>query len=156
MMKRNLRKKNLIKPALQFKITLAFMATSASLMCLMAFLVILFLTDEGGGKFGVSDQVLDQVIPVLTRSFIITMVLLVPVTLVVGVLATFMVAGPLRCFERFLERVRDGEKPADCSIRKGDELGEFCELLNEVTRPLREEPGAEAVPSGKGDLTDAA
>ncbi|MFT7670477.1 MAG: hypothetical protein ACI8X5_003186 [Planctomycetota bacterium] len=138
-MRRNLRKKNLVRPVLQIKMTLAFMATSAVLMALMGCLVIWQLTDSSGSDPMFSDRVLSEVMPALSSSFVITMVLLMPVTMVVGVLSTFLVAGPLTRFEMFLKSVKAGENPADCKLRDGDELGEFCALLNDVTRPLREE-----------------
>jgi hypothetical protein len=59
------------------------------------------------------------------------------VTLVVGILATFLVAGPLYRFEQFLRASLNGENPPDCRLRKGDELSEFCGLLNDATRHLR-------------------
>jgi hypothetical protein len=55
----------------------------------------------------------------------------------VGVLTTFRVAGPLYRIEMFLKQVARGEKPADCRLRKGDELVEFCEVVNLATAPLR-------------------
>jgi hypothetical protein len=140
-MNANQRKKNLIRPTLQLKITLVFLSTSASLMALMAFLTIWLLTDDSAGAVGGSSQVLREVMPVLLKAFLISMAILIPTTLVVGVLATFLVAGPLYRFEIFLNSIRNGERPSDCRLREGDELQDFCKLLNEATRPLREQGG---------------
>lgn len=136
-MKSNLRKKNLIRPALQLKITLVFMATSAALMALMGYLSVWLLTDDSKGMPGENEKLVGEVMPVLLDAFLISMALLVPVTLVVGVLATFLIAGPIYRFEQFMRSTLANDQPEDCKLRKGDELHEFCELLNEVTRPLR-------------------
>jgi len=131
----NKRKKNLIRPSLQLKITGVFMATSAAHLAVMGYMMIFFLKDGTGPTQAISDEVF----PILVQTFFITLAVLVPATLVVGILATFLVAGPLYRFEAFLRSVQAGEKPADCRLRKGDELQGFCELLNDVTRPLRAE-----------------
>jgi hypothetical protein len=78
--------------------------------------------------------------------FVISAAVLLPLTLSVGIVATFRIAGPLHRFETFLRAIANGEKPADCKIRRGDELQEFCTLLNDVTAPLRtgDAPSADA------------
>ena len=60
-----------------------------------------------------------------------------PLSFAVGVLITFRVAGPVYRLERFLSEVLRGEKPADCRLRKGDELHELCALMNRATAGLR-------------------
>ncbi len=137
-MGRNQRKKNLIRPALQLKITLVFLVTSAAMTALMGFLLVRTLEGETIG----TTEVLPAIMPALLKSFWLTIAIMIPTTLVVGVLATFMVAGPLYRFELFLNDIINGERPGDCRLRRGDELTEFADLLNEATAPLRvqEEP----------------
>ena len=62
-----------------------------------------------------------------------------PMTIAVGVMTTFKVAGPIQRFRDFLNDLRDGKQPADCKIRKGDQLQDFCELLNDATASIRAE-----------------
>jgi len=62
-----------------------------------------------------------------------------PATVAVGVMTTFRIAGPIQRFRSFLGALRDGERPADCRIRKGDQLQDFCELLNDATASWRVE-----------------
>jgi hypothetical protein len=73
----------------------------------------------------------------LGATLAVSLAIVIPVTLVVAVLLTFKVAGPLYRFRVFLNQVKRGERPEDCRIRKSDELQDFCELLNEATAPLR-------------------
>lgn len=60
-----------------------------------------------------------------------------PATIAIGVMTTFRIAGPIQSFRKFLEALRDGEQPADCLIRKGDQLQDFCDLLNDATAGSR-------------------
>lgn len=133
----NLRRKNLICPKLQLKMALVFVATSACFLALMGYLCAWLLTGESFASPSEAARVQERVFPILIQAFVISMAVLIPATLIVGILATFLVAGPLYRFEQFLNAVRRGENPPDCRLRKGDELHDFCELLNEVTQPLR-------------------
>ena len=63
--------------------------------------------------------------------------MLLPLTIAIGILVTFRIAGPLYRFERFLELVIRGEQVGPCKLRNGDELQDLCDLINEATRPLR-------------------
>lgn len=81
--------------------------------------------------------VLESVRPMLVRVLLVSCLGILPLVFIVGVLTTFRVAGPLYRIEMFLKAVARGERPADCRLRKGDELMEFCELVNRATAPLR-------------------
>ena len=74
----------------------------------------------------------------LAQILLVSLAVLLPVTFLVGLLVTHRVAGPLYRFDVFLRQIVQGERPADCRLRKGDELVELCQLLNEATRPVRE------------------
>jgi signal transduction histidine kinase len=62
---------------------------------------------------------------------------LLPVTLLVAILVTHRWCGPLYRMQTYLREVVNGENPQDCRLRTGDELVEFCALLNRATRPAR-------------------
>lgn len=132
-MARNQRKRNLILPLLQLKITMVFVSTSAVMLALMGFLTLRAL--EGHSMGG--SAVLPVVQPALTQAFWATFLVMLPVTLVVGVLATFLMAGPLYKFEGYLRAITRGDHTAPCKLRDGDELQSFCDTLNTATAPLR-------------------
>jgi len=151
-MKPHRRKKNLILPALQMKMTVVFMASSACLLALMGYLCTWFLTSKAFASPSEAARIQDQVFPILINAFAISMALLVPVMLVVGILATFMVAGPIYHFEQFLRATLRGENPRDCRLRQGDELSGLCELLNDATRHLRTVNESEGSDESQGEL----
>ena len=69
--------------------------------------------------------------------------MLLPLTIAVGILATFRIAGPVYRFEKYLKAVIRGEEVGPCRIRKGDEFQELCELINEATAAMREQRAGE-------------
>jgi len=132
------RKKKLILPRLQFRITLAFMATAVVVLATMGSLVTWLLSSDRIHVPPGAEPLLDQVHTILAVAFGMTMLLLVPLTIFVGLRVTHIVAGPVHRFDVFLNQVLRGERPPDCRLRHGDELQEICALINEATRPLRE------------------
>lgn len=128
------RKKKLILPALQLKVTAVFLATSLVMLTVMGLFLIRSLT----APTGADSATLEEVLPVVAEAFLLTLAVMIPLTLFVGVLATFLFAGPIWRMKRFLEEVQAGNNPADCFLRFGDELQDFCKLLNETTETLRE------------------
>jgi hypothetical protein len=144
------RKKKLIEPRLQLRFSLAFLSTALVLVMVQA-IVIQFVLQRVAARLPHDGNLLQAEIPtVLLISFAVTLLLLAPLSLGIGVMTTFRVVGPLYRFRMFLRQIADGERPGDCRIRQSDELQDFCELLNEATAPLRaagaasEEPAAPA------------
>ena len=134
----NKRKKKLIEPRLQLKFSLAFLSTALVLVLLQA-IVIQFVLQRVASRLPHDGALLQSEVPgVLLTSFLITLLLLGPLSLGIGVLTTFRVLGPIYRFRVFLRQVANGERPADCRIRKTDELHDFCDLLNEATASLRQ------------------
>lgn len=131
------RRKKLVKPRLQLKLTLIFVGLSA-LSLLLQFVLFqssltnaaLDLPNDSSLLIGMSTALLNEV---LLTSFL----LFLPLTFLVGILTTFRIAGPVYRFEAFLEAVRRGERPANFRLRKGDELVDLADLINEATAPLR-------------------
>ena len=79
------------------------------------------------------DQIPERLLWILGFSYGVCL----PLTFCVGVVVTFRFAGPIYRFEKYLKALARGEQVEECRIRKGDELQEFCKLLNEATAPLR-------------------
>ena len=66
-----------------------------------------------------------------------------PGALAIGLLGVFRILGPLLRIRLFLQGLKAG-RTEPCTIREGDALQEVCDLLNEVTEPLRQPAVAEA------------
>ncbi|MEM9800205.1 MAG: hypothetical protein AAGA20_07765 [Planctomycetota bacterium] len=133
------RKKKLIKPGLQLRLSGGFLG----LVLLMLGLQFVLLTsifqgtanelpNDGALLIGAANGAALRLVGVSALIFL-------PLTLLVGIVTTFRVAGPLHRFESFLSAVRDGDRPADFHLRDRDELKELAALINEATRPLRTE-----------------
>ncbi len=131
------RKVKLILP--QFQLRLIGVFTSLSLLALslqyLVFSAALAQVSTTLPNDGVA--LMDQIQPLLLKVLGVTLLLLVPVLFWAGVLATFRLAGPLYRFHEYLGAVARGERPADCRLRKRDQLQSLCELINEATRPVR-------------------
>lgn len=133
------RSQRLVDPRLQLKMSSWFLGLSVLALVFQFILLantMSGLSMEVGGDAAMAH---DLVMSGCMRVLWISLGVVLPATLVVGVFVTFRVAGPVARFTRFLEAVRAGEHPADCRVRRGDELQDFCRLLNEATAPLREQ-----------------
>ena len=131
------RRRKLIKPSLQLKLTGLYLATAS-----VAFLLLAVMVYQAGmdifEKTGADMTIVrEEMTEVIVQNIVLTLAVFVPLMVAVGIFVTFKIAGPLYRFELFLEQVAAGENPPPCKIRKDDELHEFCELLNRVTEPLR-------------------
>jgi nitrogen fixation/metabolism regulation signal transduction histidine kinase len=141
------RRKRLIKPRLQLKLTFIFVSLSALSLLLQFILFSNRLTNVALELPHDSAYLLQESNGLLLQTLLSSFLLFLPLTFIVGVLTTFRIAGPLHRFETFLRAVRRGERPADFRLRQGDELQELAELLNVVTGPLR---SAQTAPDSAG------
>jgi hypothetical protein len=133
------RKKKLIEPRLQKRFVVVFLSLSA-LAALVQAVVVSYLLLTVADRLPNDGMALKaEVGGVLAKSLIVTVGLLAPLTIAVGVTATHKVVGPLYRFRVYLGQLAAGERPAPCRIRDDDELQDFCELLNEATKPLRDD-----------------
>lgn len=134
----NRRTKKLIEPRIQMRFALIFL-TTAALAVLVQALVVSYLMMATADRLPNDGALLkSHLLDVLASGLGVTMLLLVPLTIVVGITATHKIVGPLYRFRIYLTQLAAGERPAPCSIRQDDELQDLCELLNRATRPLRE------------------
>jgi signal peptidase II len=137
------RRIKLIQPQLQLKLISAFVGMSALALTLQFLLFTSSLT-ELASELPEDGAVLIERVPAhVQRILLVSFLIFLPLTFCVGVLITFRIAGPLYRFEVYLKQVIRGERPPDCRLRKGDELLELCELLNQATAPLRVQEAAE-------------
>lgn len=137
------RRIKLIKPKLQLKLVGVFVGLSALGFLLQSLHVGLRLSElaasipEGG-------TYLMAVMPELPLEILlVSFGMLLPLTVAVGILVTFRIAGPVFRFEKYLKAVIRGEEVGPCRIRQGDEFQELCELINQATASLREQHAAD-------------
>ncbi|MAB79287.1 MAG: hypothetical protein CMJ89_08030 [Planctomycetes bacterium] len=135
---RERRRVKLIKPRFQLKLVGVFVGLSALGFMLQAMHVGLRLS-ELAASLPVGGTHLMAVIPDLPLEILtVSFGMLLPFIVAVGILVTFRIAGPVHRFEKFLRSVLDGEETGPCRLRKGDEFGDLCELINEVTAGIRQ------------------
>lgn len=137
------RRKKLIKPWLQLRLTGVFVGLTALSLLLQFVLFTNVLNETAVGLPNDGPIVLQATNRITIKVLAVSFLLFLPLTLSIGVLCTFRIAGPIYRFEQFLGAVIRGERPQDFRLRKGDQLTELAALINEATRPLREpEPNA--------------
>jgi MFS family permease len=134
---KNFRLRKLVHPRLQLRLTLSFVGLA---FLALAFQFVLFVSvmsqtlDAAPGAF--ADQFV-RVADAYRRVFLVSLAVVLPLTALVGVMATFRIVGPLFAITRFLQRTLAGENPADCRLRGDDEYQELCALMNQVSAPMR-------------------
>ena len=142
------RRIKLIKPRLQLKLIGVFVGLSA-LGFLMQSLHVGLRLSELAANVPEGGPYLMAVMPELPIEILaVSFGMLLPLTVSIGILVTFRIAGPVYRFEEYLKQVIRGEEVGPCRLRKGDELNELCDLINQATEPLRirlanEEPSSE-------------
>jgi len=131
------RRQKLVKPRLQLKLTLIFVGLSALSLLLQFVLFQSTLTSAALELPNDSDLLMGATNGMLLRVLLGSFLVFLPLTFLVGVLTTFRIAGPIYRFEQFLDAVRRGDRPSNFRLRKGDELLDLADLINEATQPLR-------------------
>ena len=132
-----MRFKKLIRPKLQLRLTFWFVCLSVVSLGVQ---FILFTSAMSGVALempGDAAANFDRFASVFVEVFVQSLFIVLPLTVMTGVVATFKIAGPIHGIITFFEAVLRNEHPDECRIRKGDELQELCTLANQVTEPLR-------------------
>ncbi len=132
------RRIKLIKPRLQIKLTLIFMGFSARALLLQYLLLTSSLTSAALRLPSDSALMLREISSVLLRSIAISFALFMPPIVMIGILTTFRVAGPVFVFHRFLKNIREGRDPGVMRLRKGDKLKDLAEALNATYASIKE------------------
>jgi hypothetical protein len=130
------RRRVLIQPRLQLRIVLAFLSAACVSTLVQVLLLSHSLSALAESLPTEGNVVLEELPRILRNQVLLSFLLMAPLMLAVGVLETFRVVGPLYRIERYLRDVAAGTKPPPCKIRKGDELQEFCRVVNEATQPF--------------------
>jgi hypothetical protein len=150
------RRIKLIRPRLQLKLTGWFLSVTVIGLLLQYLLFGYFLTELALQLPGQGAYLVAQADVMLLKALGLTAVLVMPLTVAVGILVTFRVAGPVYRFEQHLGSLARGEDPGPCRIRKGDELQDLCRRINEAVVTLRAAPGQEPERAPGADATRAA
>lgn len=149
------RRVKLIKPSLQLKLVGTFVGMTALTLLLQYLLVTAHLTDAATRMPDGGSQLMALLPEMLTKVLLLSFLVVLPLMFCVGVLTTFRIAGPVYRFEQYLGSVTRGEEVGPCRLRKGDELWDLCDRINEATAALRhtalpddaDEPEANEQPS---------
>lgn len=145
------RSRRLIKPLIQLRLIGTFIGLSLLAFVLQATYLSTQMFDLAT-TLPTGGNVLESEIPgFVAKSLGVSFLILLPLTIAVGILVTFRIAGPIYRFEQWLALIAAGEEPGPCTIRKGDHLHELCEVLNEAVDHLK----AEAAASDGGSKRDS-
>lgn len=131
------RRQKLIKAGIQLRMSGIFAGLTIVCLLLQWLLFSALLTSAANQMPVGSEYLLDLVPTLLGRSILFSVALALPLTLLVGILTTFRITGPIYRFESYLRGVISGTQLGPCKIREGDALGELCSLINEATEPVR-------------------
>lgn len=148
-----LRTRKLIKTGIQLRLSAIF--AGLTVVCLLTqWLLLSSMLARAASDMPVGSEYLLDLIPsLLGRALLFSVLLALPMTLAVGILATFRISGPIYRFEAYLREVVRGTQLGPCKIRKGDALGELCDLINEATEPVRRrQVGSEPVHAVEGEV----
>jgi hypothetical protein len=134
---KNRRKNYVPLPALQIQLVLICLFFAACTGMLQALLIQRFVTEllqqlpeaSALARADASVWVLSQ--------FFLSLAIMFPVVLGLGILITFRFAGPLVNIEKHLRRVAAGEDPGPCRLRKGDQYQSIADAVNLAVTTLR-------------------
>ena len=139
-MTQNRRQRTLVLPRLQLRLVGTFFLVLLGGFLLQSLLVhieLRRLTSAGEAGPGI----LEAMPAVQARVLLVSVAILLPATLAVGVLATQRIAGPAFRLERYLREVERGEANALCRLRRHDELKELCSQLNRTLTTIEARGG---------------
>jgi len=132
------RTRKLIEPRIQMRFVLLFLSVVCLAALVQTIVVGYVLQDLASEMPSDGEVVLARIPYTLSLGMGLTILLLTPITFALGIRTTFPIVGPLHRFRMHLTQVLAGERPGPCRIRKGDELQDFCELLNRTLEPLQD------------------
>ncbi|MEW6071987.1 MAG: hypothetical protein AB1726_05230 [Planctomycetota bacterium] len=145
----------LVKPRLQLRLIGIFVGLSALGFLLQALHVALRLS-ELSGTMPEGGSHLMAVLPELPIEILVfSFGMILPLITAVGIFITHRIAGPVYRFEQHLGQVARGEDPGPCRLRRGDELQDLCEVLNQALEVWRRGQAIAPGPPAAADPTPA-
>lgn len=131
----NARRKILVNPRLQGKITAVFVGTALSCFAVQLALQTMAVATVASNLSQDPNAASRQLMEILMATSGVGVLLLVPLSIFAGLLVTFRIAGPIYRIESYLEARIRGEDQGVLKIRTGDECQRLCSLLNQVLNP---------------------
>ncbi len=131
------RRIRLVRPRLQLRLIASFTGVALLALALQYMVFLRVLAETALALPNDGPALMTQVTGRLGLVFVVTALVLLPATFVVGLMVTHRIVGPIYRFERYLAQVIARETTEPCRLRQGDELNELCELINGATAPLR-------------------
>lgn len=139
------RRIRLVNARLQLKICAVFLAASLTCLLVLFSLVQLALSDATLLIRSSTVEMVSHLQQSLWDYLFISLLLMVPLTLTMGVVVTFKVCGPIYRLERYMESLAHGEDPGPLSFRSTDDLQEIPPLVNAALRVVRQQAADEAI-----------
>lgn len=132
------RRKKLVRADVQFRVVLIALLV-ASLVLLVNF--HLSLTAVGGVAAKWSNSLeaglaLKELKSCILSRFVLSVGVLVPLAIGLGVVYSFKFAGPIYKFKKFFTELKTGPWNSRCALRKGDDLQDLCGAINAGLRPM--------------------
>lgn len=131
-----------IKKNFQTKFILKFCLLLLIGVIISTGLLFIFSQDTLTSSFQNSRLVIENtaiaILPAVIYTALITLGLLTIATIVVTLIISHKIAGPMFRFEKELKEIGDGNLTKKVSLRKNDQAEEFAVCLNKMTASLRE------------------
>lgn len=133
------RRKKLVRPDVQLRVILiAFSVASLVLFAVSNLTLSAIWTVSAEWGSGAMGFALEELKASLIKRFLISGSLAIPLSLALGVVFSFKFAGPLYRFKRFFSDLKDGRWDARCRLRKGDDLQDICDSINEALQSMED------------------
>ncbi len=136
---KNRRRKKLIRLDLQLKIVFItlFVASLVLLINFQLALAGLWSMSNHLGEGSNAAELLESVKRSTIQRFLFSVAIAVPLAGFVGILYSFKFCGPIYRFKRYFTGLRDGRWDDRCMLRKGDDLQDVAQVINEGVGVLR-------------------
>ncbi len=134
--KTELRRSRLPNKNLQLRLTGLFVGMSAVGLATQHCLSMLALRSAVRSVPNVPEEFVTSLTSSLAGYAALTALVLFPLTIAVGVFATFRIAGPVYRIEQHLLSLSRGEDPGTCRVREGDEFQNVVDALNAAMEKL--------------------
>lgn len=133
------RRIKLVNPRLQLRLVGAFAGLCVITLLVQGLLFGAFLSQTSASMSVGGNELAAHIPGILGKTVGLSLALVLPCLVLIGVHLTFRTAGALYRFQKHLESVIQGEWSGPCQIRKDDELQDFCTLLNEGLEAARKQ-----------------
>lgn len=136
-MNHNRRRKKLILPRMQVGLMGSFFCVALVALAFQFLLVVRIVSQVADALPTETDVLQAEINGAMIRVGILSTILLLPAAALVGIGATFRVAGPVYRLKTWLNQVVAGETSEPCHLRDSDdpEMHELCALVNQVAEP---------------------